>query len=1121
MMNLEITGFANDENLDPEIRRIGIAAFQLGLATPLEVIECAVRSKSDSEFVELIAAAEHANKSLLVELRQFYGRAGISPEDCLAEFFRRMPNQDTVECSPDPSINADANILIKAQTASDEGTFGHFRLSREVAKGGMGVVYDAIDTKLDRRVALKLILGGNLADDNQRKRFFAEAESAAKLSHEHIVKVYDIGTIDDHDYMSLAFVDGQSLYDLAGETPISSRRAAKLMCQVADAVQYAHDSGIIHRDLKPHNILVGANKVAKVTDFGLARNTTGDSNLTTAGQVIGTPSYMPPEQAAGDLQAIDAVSDVYSLGASLYFLLTGRAPFQSENAIQTMAQVLTKEPVSIRMQNRSVPRNLETICLKCLRKQKKGRYQSAAELREDLTRWLNDEPIVARRVSKLEKSILWTRRNPIYPIVFVGLLLAALVGWKLFAGQAEIVEQEKLIDRLATADISQLEPILDQINPADRQFSNLLQTRLDLAVAENNTNQELRYRLALLRYFTDQSGEIEHFLTSCSLVELGVIANALARYGDVDADDYWRVVKHQYHSAEKRARCMAVLAAVDPDSEKWEECLQLGAEYVVQLPASNVAQWTKLFSGHNPKFDAALFTIFRDRHRDSDDYGVSYDIIRRDAESLILRRAVDRYRSEFELFVYSKGSDYKKYFDLLAKNKARFGSLCREEIAKPRVPCRDQPYDYQSIRKANCHLALFQLEQGPEIWEQLKFTPDPTVRNYLIKLFSEQNPEPGLLLERLKIETDNTVTRALLLALSNYRYDVFDEPKRSEAQQVGIDLYKNNPDAGVHGAAGYLIGVWWSANDIPHLDQQIRDEVLINENPKRGEWTMSPSGVTQVAVGPDSYLMGRQQDDYGFHLNCIEQHRRVIPRKILVATHPVTFSEYRIFAKEVKIETVQDTSPDNYPAVCNFYGAAQYCNWLSKQEGIPEVHWCYLPNEDGNYAAGMRTAPDFLNRMGYRLPTEGEWECFCRAGTTSKYHFGECYFLRNQYLNTSRNRFSFFWGKPNELGLLDLTSWKFEWCNDNSDPNREIFHFPDGFVDQVGAIEFDDHQYCVARGFSYADLGFHSARHSRSDYRIRGITRLFEETRIPSLNRSGFRVIRTIESATESSEAMQ
>lgn len=308
---------------------------------------------------------------------------------------------------------------------------GEYEILGEIARGGMGVVFKARQQSLHRLVALKMILAGRLADDADVERFRREAQAAGRLKHPNVVAVHEVGEHEGRHYFSMDFVDGRSLSDIVREAPLAPLRAARVMRSVAEAVEFAHQQGTLHRDLKPANVLLTADDVPHVTDFGLAKmldSVDDDSRaeLTASGQILGTPSHMSPEQAAGRQALVGIASDVYSLGSTLYACLTGRAPFAADSPVDTLLQVMHKEPVPPRLLNPAVPRDLETICLKCLHKEPHCRYGTAQLMADDLKRFLEGRPVAARPVSTTAKVIRWAKRNrAIAALLVLSVLLLA------------------------------------------------------------------------------------------------------------------------------------------------------------------------------------------------------------------------------------------------------------------------------------------------------------------------------------------------------------------------------------------------------------------------------------------------------------------------------------------------------------------------------------------------------------------------------------------------------------------------------------------------------------------------------------------------------------------------
>ena len=305
--------------------------------------------------------------------------------------------------------------------------FGDYELLEQIGRGGQGVVFRARQKSLNRTVALKIIGLGQWATKAHLKRFRLEAEAAARLEHPGIVPIHEVGERDGSCYFSMKFVEGGQLDEVAGREPMPIRQAAELIAKVARTVHYAHEHGILHRDIKPGNILLDAKGEPHLTDFGLARLVESESSVTQTLDILGTPSYMAPEQAVGNNTAVSSTTDVYGLGAVLYQLLTGQPPFAGGTTYETIRLLLDTEPRQPRLLNPKIDRDLSTVCLKCLEKDPKRRYSSALGLTEDLEHWLRHEPIRAKPSGFFTHARKWVRRNP-STAVLVTLLVALAAG---------------------------------------------------------------------------------------------------------------------------------------------------------------------------------------------------------------------------------------------------------------------------------------------------------------------------------------------------------------------------------------------------------------------------------------------------------------------------------------------------------------------------------------------------------------------------------------------------------------------------------------------------------------------------------------------------------------------
>lgn len=374
--------------------------------------------------------------------------------------------------------------------------FGEYQLLDELGSGGMGVVYKARQEGLNRTVALKMVRSGFLASERELQRFQNEAEAIALLDHTNIVPIYEVGQCGGQRYFSMKLITGGSLSSQLDDFRTCPRAIARLIITIAHAVHHAHLRGILHCDLKPANILIDEDGRPHVTDFGLAKRVDLEASLTGTNSIMGTPPYMAPEQAAGQRTNFTTATDVYGLGAVLYALLTGRAPFVEQSVLETLNQVRERNPDLPSKYNPDVPQDLETICLKCLEKDPQRRYESAQDLADDLERWLAREPIVARPVGSAVRLWMWCKRKPAYAGLVASLVIVVIVG---FAGmgtlwqQAKTQRDEKELQRLAAVK-AQAE--------AERSAE-------QLRVAFDEIDQRRAAELELREHAYDLEGELE------------------------------------------------------------------------------------------------------------------------------------------------------------------------------------------------------------------------------------------------------------------------------------------------------------------------------------------------------------------------------------------------------------------------------------------------------------------------------------------------------------------------------------------------------------------------------------------------------------------------------------
>src|SRR5205809_1322475 len=366
--------------------------------------------------------------------------APVAGVDSSAEASAKADDPGRVDELSRDNAKPTSGVKEAVRAATMLGELGDYELLEEVGRGGQGVVFRARQKSLNRTVALKVISLGQWASKAHLKRFRREAEAAASLDHPCIVPIYEVGEREGSCYFSMKFVEGGQLDEVIRREPMAPRRAAELIAKVARTVHYAHEHHILHRDIKPGNILIDQQGEPHLTDFGLARLLETESTVTRTLEVLGTPSYMAPEQAAGKNTQLTSATDVYGLGAVFYQLLTGHPPFAGGTTYETVRLLLETDPRQPRLLNPKIDRDLNTICLKCLEKDPKRRYSSALALAEDLECWLKHQPIQARHTGVLARGRKWLQRNPTSAVLVACLVvLAAAAGW--IASKSKLVPQ--------------------------------------------------------------------------------------------------------------------------------------------------------------------------------------------------------------------------------------------------------------------------------------------------------------------------------------------------------------------------------------------------------------------------------------------------------------------------------------------------------------------------------------------------------------------------------------------------------------------------------------------------------------------------------------------------------
>jgi formylglycine-generating enzyme required for sulfatase activity len=583
-----------------------------------------------------------------------------------------------------------------------------YEILEELGRGGMGVVYKARQIRLNRLVALKMILAASHASAEERARFKDEAEAVARLEHPHVVRIYDVGEHDvgagsPRPYMALEFCAGGSLDAHLAGTPLPPAEAARLMRLLAEAVDFAHEAGIIHRDLKPANVLLsfcGGSEnragppapvsdrplnefVPKITDFGLAKHLDQATVRTASGAIMGTPSYMAPEQAEGHSHRVGRATDVYALGAILYELLTGRPPFRAPTQMETVLQVINDEPLSPERVQAKLPRDLVTICLRCLHKDPARRYPTARALADDLARFERGEPIRARPVGLLERARRWARRRPAAAgLLGMGLLAVLLLGAGALWYDRRLRESETrgLVQRLASADTRDVSAILAELAPHRRQAVPLLHELAERA--EPGSRQRLHAALALLPDDPGQADYLGRQILHAGPDELLLLRRALQPHAHRLTGSLWEVLEGEGEPP-RRLRAACALAGFDPEGTDWARVRRSVAGWLVAENPLLVGKWAAALAPVRKELTPALIEVFRDRQRPESERSL--------AASILADYAAERGELLADLLADASPRQYAILWPKVRAHRALAVARFQAELERTLEPAWDDP----------------------------------------------------------------------------------------------------------------------------------------------------------------------------------------------------------------------------------------------------------------------------------------------------------------------------------------------------------------------------------------------------------------------------------------------
>jgi hypothetical protein len=939
--------------------------------------------------------------------------AGDSPT--FAEYAARFPElvPSTAFHRPTDGVTVETPLPLAVGQA-----VGRYTLLRPLGQGGMGVVFEAVRGDTGGRVAVKFIRPDVFATPQVRAeavaRFGEEVRAQAAVRHPNVLPVYDCGEHSGGPYYVMPLVSGRTLADRLSDRALAPAEAAGLMAAVADALAATHACDILHRDVNPRNVLLDDTGRPLLADFGLAKWLPAAVRFTEPVQVLGTLAYTAPEQV-NTPHALDERADVYSLGATLYECLTGRPPFKAATPAELLHQVVATDPVSPRALNPSVPRDLEMVCLMCLRKERHRRYPSAAAVRDDLRRVLAGEPVVARPLPWAVRAARVVRRHP---ALAVAVALAVVFGLAIWAAavwnetHTRHATTDVVVQSLPTADPPAALDAIQRLK-GDRAYAG---ERLRAVWADDARPLSERVRAAGGVLALTGDGDAREFLVDSiprsGADELFVVRAVLRPHRQHLIARQEAVLRDERAADGDRLRAAALLADWQADADWWPGVAPAVVRQLLSESPVALGRWVTLLRPVGAPLQPELTALY------------------------VSDEPSDRSRLAGSVLaaLLTSPDDTPRLLDLIERSPLHasrevFDRACQQPDVAAAVRERLKAAD-SDPKFANLTAVMLRLDPAGGWWKHLDpATRTPTAAAWLTARLAPSGVPVQSVTAELTATRSTPVRRALVLALADYPIRSFDAATRGGIEQALENLHATDPDPGVHSAAEFTLATRWGSVPKPAVGPLGLPVV------PAARWRNDPL-IGPCAVFPEETAVTVR---VGKGTEPPTDPRTVRP--FLIATRETTFGELRRWEPKFPVRYNPWHHADPTPVVAfgvRFNEAAGYCNWLTDKAGMGEADMCYSFGPDG-----AKLRPDWQARAGYRLPSEDEWELACRGPDPCDRDFGAeelmgRYVWHNQNANFVAKPPGLL--RPNRYGLFDPLGNAAEWCN---------IRLPTGFGEQV------------------------------------------------------------------------